>query len=123
MKNVWLNCLFMENLVDLVLYLAKQELAFRGDDESSNSLNKGNYKELFDIHFSRCSLEIKNHYNTIQNKFSGSSKIVQNDLIYSISAYLFNHIKQEVKDCIFYSVQMDDTTDIIQKTQYSIILR
>ena len=33
-------------LTDAVLYLAKQELPFRGHDESMNSLNRGNYREL-----------------------------------------------------------------------------
>ncbi|KAE9523127.1 hypothetical protein AGLY_016468, partial [Aphis glycines] len=122
-ENVRLNRLFMEHIIEIVIFLAKQELAFRGHDESSNSLNKGNYKELFEIFFSRCSLEIKNHYKSIQNKFSGLSKIIQNDLITCISEYLFSHIKQEIKQCMFYSVQIDDTTDITQKTQCSIILR
>jgi len=122
-ENVRLNRLFMVHLIDLVLYLSKQELALRGHDESSSSLNKGNYKELFEMFFSRFSLEIQNHYKTIQNKFSGTSKIIQNDLIFCISEYLFSHIKQEIKQCRFYSVQIDDTTDITQKTQCSIILR
>lgn len=122
-ENVRLNRLFMEHLIDIVLYLSKQELAFRGHDESNSSLNKGNYKELFEMLFSRCSLEIQNHYKTIQGKFSGTSKIIQNDIIFCISEYLSNHIKQEVKDCKFYSIQIDDTTDITQKTQCSVILR
>lgn len=82
-----LNRLFREHIIEIVIFLAKQELAFRGHDESSNSLNKGNYKELFEIFFSRCSLEIKNHYKSIQNKFSGLSKTIQNDLITCISEY------------------------------------
>lgn len=122
-ENVRLNRLFMEHLIDLVLYLSKQELALRGHDESSSSLNKGNYKELFEMFFSRFSLEIQNHYKTIQNKFSGTSKIIQNDLIFCISEYLSNHTKQEVRDSIFYSIQINDTTDITQKTQCSVILR
>jgi hypothetical protein len=65
--------------------LAKQELALRDHDESSSTLNKGNFKELFDMLFSRCLLEIKNHYKSIQNKFSGLSKTIQNDLITCIS--------------------------------------
>lgn len=113
----------MEHLIDIVLFLAKQELAFHGHDESSNSLNKGNFKELFEMHFSRCSLEIKNHYISIQNKFFGVSKTIQNDLITCISESLCTHIKQEIKQCLFYSIQIDDTTDITQKTQCSIILR
>lgn len=72
-ENVRLNRLFMEHLIDIVLFLGKQELAFRGHNESSNSLNKGNFKELFEMHMSRCSLEIHNHYKSIQNVFSGLS--------------------------------------------------
>ena len=34
------------NIVDAVLYLARQEMAFRRHDESSTSLNQGNYREL-----------------------------------------------------------------------------
>lgn len=78
-ENVRLNRLFMEHLIDLVLFLGKQELAFRGHDESSDSLNKGNFRELFDMHIIRCSQEIQNHYNSIKYIFSGMSKSIQND--------------------------------------------
>lgn len=71
-KNVKLNKLCMERLIDLVLFLAKQELAFRGHDDSPNSLNKGNFRELVDLHFSRCSSEVKNHYKTLKNKILGT---------------------------------------------------
>ena len=33
---------------EAVLFLSKQELAFRGHDESNDSLNKGNYRELLE---------------------------------------------------------------------------
>ncbi|KAL4120790.1 hypothetical protein QTP88_013411 [Uroleucon formosanum] len=81
-ENVRLNCLFMEHLIDLVLFLGKQELAFRG-----------------------------------------MSKSIRNDLISCISEFLINQIKNEIKQCKFYSIQIDDTTDISQKTQCSIIIR
>ena len=35
-------------LTDAVLYLSKQELPFRGHDESRDSLNKGNCRELLE---------------------------------------------------------------------------
>ncbi|KAL4084700.1 hypothetical protein QTP88_027624 [Uroleucon formosanum] len=122
-ENVRLNRLFMKHLIDLVLFLGKQELAFRGHDENSDSLNKGNFRELFDMHIIRCSQEIQNHYNSIKNIFSGMSKSIQNDLISCISEFLINQIKNEIKQCKFYSIQIDDTTDISQKTQCSIIIR
>jgi len=59
---------------NIVLFLGRQELAFRGHNESSSSLNKGNFKELFDMHIIRCSFEIQNHYKAIKNIFSGLSK-------------------------------------------------
>ncbi|KAL4107233.1 hypothetical protein QTP88_017616 [Uroleucon formosanum] len=122
-ENMRLNRLFMEHLIDLVLVLGKQELAFRGHDESSDSLNKGNFRELFEMHIIRCSREIQNHYNSIKNIFTGMSKSIQNDLISCISEFLINQIKNEIKQCKFYSIQIDDTTDISQKTQCSIIIR
>ncbi|KAL4112793.1 hypothetical protein QTP88_016522 [Uroleucon formosanum] len=122
-ENVRLNHLFMEHLIDLVLFLGKQELAFRGHDKSSDSLNKGNFRELFEMHIIRCSQEIQNHYNSIKNIFTGMSKSTQNDLISCISEFLINQIKNEIKQCKFYSIQIDDTTDISQKTQCSIIIR
>ncbi|KAL4149716.1 hypothetical protein QTP88_003593 [Uroleucon formosanum] len=51
------------------------------------------------------------------------SKSIQNDLISCISEFLINQIKNEIKQCKFYSIQIDDTTDISQKTQCSIIIR
>ena len=36
----------LKNITDAMLYLAKQELAFRGHDEFSDNLIQGNYREL-----------------------------------------------------------------------------
>ena len=45
-EGVRQNREMLNNISEAVLYLAKQELAFRGHDESSTSLNQGNYREL-----------------------------------------------------------------------------
>lgn len=45
-ENVRLNRLVMHTAIDTVLFLSKQELAFRGHDESISSQNRGNFKEL-----------------------------------------------------------------------------
>jgi len=74
---VRLNRLFVKHLVDLFLLAGQQELAFRGYDEHSTFFNKGNFKELFYMHFRSCTLEIQNHFNNIQNRFSGVSKVIQ----------------------------------------------
>ena len=38
----------LKRLIDTVIFLGKQELAFRGHDESKESNNKGNYIELLE---------------------------------------------------------------------------
>lgn len=63
--------------------------------------------------FSRCSLEIQNHYKTIQGKFSGTSKIIQNDIIFCIS-------KLKIVSFILFKLM---TQLILPKKQCSVILR
>lgn len=41
---------------------------------------------------------------------------IQNELISCISDHVLNYIKSEIKQCMFFSVQVDDTTDISKKT-------
>ena len=38
----------LKTISEVVLFLSKQELAFRGHDESNATLNKGNYRELLE---------------------------------------------------------------------------
>ena len=48
-EEVRQNRVTLKILSEAVLYLSKQELLFRGHDESSVSVNKGNYRELLEL--------------------------------------------------------------------------
>lgn len=122
-EKVRLNRMCLRTIINAVLYLSKQELPFRGHDEKSDSLNRGNFKELLNLLIENSPLEIKNHYEKIKNVFSGDSKTIQNELIDCISSYINDHIKNEIKNSQFFSLQIDDTTDITQMSQSSIIIR
>jgi len=39
----------LARLIDVICFLGKQELAFRGHREYEGSLNKGNYCEILDL--------------------------------------------------------------------------
>lgn len=122
-ENVRLNRLFLRTVVDTALYLAQQELAFRGHDESSESINRGNFKELLKLLISRDTPELKCHYEKIKSVFTGESKTIQNEVIECISDYINQHVKNELNGTAFFSVQVDDTTDIAQNSQCSVIIR
>ncbi|XP_072395241.1 zinc finger MYM-type protein 1-like [Diabrotica undecimpunctata] len=122
-ENIRLNRICLRTVIDAVLYLSKQELSFRGHDEKSDSSNRGNFKELLNLLIVQSPLETKNHYEKIKNVFSGESKTIQNELIECISGYINDNIISEIKNSPFFSLQIDDTTDITQMSQTSIILR
>lgn len=68
-------------------------------------------------------LKIQDHIRKIGSVFTGLSKTLQNDLIEWIANYVSKNINYEIKDCMFFSVQADDTTDITEKSQCAISVR
>ena len=129
-EEVRQNREMLKTIIEAVLFLSKQELAFRGHDESSSSLNKGNYRELleclskFDSVFDRrlhgrLSDEERGHLGV----FTGVSSDIQNDLIECIDGVIQDQINHEIDNCNFLSIQIDEATDISTKAQLSVIFR
>nr|CAI5852686.1 unnamed protein product [Callosobruchus analis] len=83
----------LKKLIDITIYLAGKDLAFRGHNESSESYNRGNYKELVSL-FEKYDDNFNKFINN--NVFSGTSKTIQNDLIDSVSYILKEHIESEI---------------------------
>ena len=48
-KRVAKNREYLKKLITNHLFLAKQNIVFRGHDESKGSLNKGNFLELLEL--------------------------------------------------------------------------
>ena len=65
----------LKRFIDVTSLLSGQDIAFRGHDEGENSVNRGNYKELFDV-FSRYDIILKPILDS--KSFSGLSKTIQN---------------------------------------------
>ena len=129
-EEVRQNREMLNTLSEAVLFLAKQEVAFRGHDESSSSLNKGNYRELlaligkFDSVFER---RLHGRLEAFERghvgSFTGVSADIQNDLIECIDSVIQDQIDTEIQNCTFLSIQLDETTDVSTKEQLSAIIR
>ena len=78
----------MKRLIDVVCYLAMQELAFRGHDERKASTNRGNYIELLNL-LAEYDEKLASHLKDA-SVFSGTSNHIQNDLIESISVVVLD---------------------------------
>ncbi|XP_060872929.1 zinc finger MYM-type protein 1-like isoform X1 [Metopolophium dirhodum] len=77
-EEVAKNRKYMSYLIEIVLYLAKQGISYRGHDEKCDSLNQGNFKELCNIVFSKFIPDFENFYN---KKNSQTSWKVQEEII------------------------------------------
>lgn len=71
-KQVYENRVYIEKLLKILLYLAKQGIAFRGHDESNVSNNQGNFLEL-------CNL-ISNFDQSFQNKLETNFNMCSHDI-------------------------------------------
>lgn len=60
----------LSHLTAITLYLTRQGMSFRGDDETSSSQNRGNFLELVEL-FSKYDSVIKLHLDAIKEKHFG----------------------------------------------------
>lgn len=67
--------------------------------------------------------ELLSHYEKISNVFTGQSKIIQNEIIHCVYEYIIDVIKSDNNDINYFAVISDDTTDIVEKSQYAITLK
>ena len=120
----------LKTISEAVLFLGKQELAFRGHDELYDSLNRGNYRELLEsfakfksVFQCRLHSEVTEGERVHSGVFTGISSDIQNDLIECIDSVLQDQIDKEIEKCKFVSIQADEITDVSTKEQLSVIIR
>ena len=125
-EKVKKNREILKRLIDCVMFLGKQELSFRGHNERAESTNRGNYVELLSF-LAENKLLWSNtdlHYHLSTNKvLPGTSGKIQNDLIYAIAEVMGEEIKMEMKKAPFVAVMVDETTDVGNVAQLTLVLR
>ncbi|KAL7395066.1 hypothetical protein ABVT39_009446 [Epinephelus coioides] len=108
-------------LIVAALYLARQEQAFRGHNEATSSSNRGNFVEL--VHaFVEFDTTLAEHLGS-STVFSGMSNTIQNDIVESIARVIQDETDKEINMSPFIAVQVDDTSDISNKCQLTVIIR
>lgn len=125
-RKVERNRHLMKRFIDTVVFLGKQELAFRGHDERPDSDNRGNYVESL-LYLSKYDSVMESHFEQCASNshpiFSGLSSDIQNDLINCVAAVISDTIKSEIGRAKFISVMIDETPDVSHREQLSVILR
>jgi hypothetical protein len=81
--NIRKNRLVLLQIIEVVILLGKQELTFRGHDESTSSINQGNFREMVNLLIKQ-NTELLSHYEKIINDFTGQSQTIQNEIIHYV---------------------------------------
>lgn len=127
-KQKWMRDI-LHRLLDVTLFLAHQNLPFRGHREDLLSENRGNFLELVKL-LSKYDPVLKEHVLRIEhavgnNKRVGSylSKGIQNEFI----SVLGNQVKQKILDDLaeakYFGILFDSTPDEAHIDQMSEVIR
>ncbi|KAM9311655.1 zinc finger MYM-type protein 1-like [Gastrophryne carolinensis] len=126
-KKKWRDIL--HRLLDITLFLAKQNLAFRGHKEDGSSLNKGNFLEMvellskYDPVLKEHLIRLKRHTCKLNVSVSYLSPQTQNEFI----SVLANHVKEkivtDIKSAKYFGIMFDSTPDVSHTDQMSEVIR
>lgn len=120
-ESVKSNRKVLEAVIDCTLFLAIHDLAFRGHDESTTSLNRGNFKDLLELR-AKDNLSLKAHMESA-TIWRGDSKTTQNELIRCIAEEIHAVICSEIQDTDFIAIEADETTDSSSQSQMTFVVR
>jgi len=109
----------LKDLINVNCFPAKQQLVFCSNDESSISSNRGNCVEL--LHTLAAKDERLSTHLETSTVFSGFSILIQNDLIAAIRDIVRYDIK-EISAAPFVAAEVDESTDVTNKAQISVIM-
>ncbi|XP_050530995.1 zinc finger MYM-type protein 1-like [Daktulosphaira vitifoliae] len=117
-KLVEMNRQYMRALIDIVLLLSRQGIAFRGHNETSSSLNQGNFKEICNL-LAKYNPDFDSKYC---EKTSYSSHRIQDELIEISSNYVRNIIINEIENAVSCSIMCDEAR-CFKEEQMSLCVR
>lgn len=110
-------------IIDAILFLAKNNLAFRGTTSQINSGNSGNFLSLIQL-MSKYSPPLALHVSRLKSySTSYLSPMIQNEFIELTGTTVRNEILKNIRDRKFFSIMFDATPDVSHQEQISQIIR
>ncbi|XP_030066678.1 zinc finger MYM-type protein 1-like [Microcaecilia unicolor] len=125
-KN-WRDILY--RLLDVIMFLAKQNLPFRGHREDRSSANKGNFLELIEL-LSNYDPVLKEHFVKINQTVSSERRVtsylspkIQNEFIHLLGNYVKENIVADIKKAKYFGILFDSTPDVSHTDQMCEVIR
>eukprot|EP00795_Rhopilema_esculentum_P014860 gene14860-5984_t len=128
-EKVESNRQYLQIIIECIMFAAQQNIAVRGHEEARQNIwevsdiNRGNFLELLHL---RCR-DLPWLKEKLQNQFKShaqwTSPSIQNELIGILSDQVLERTLTEIKSCKFYSIIVDETSDMSKVEQVSIFIR
>ncbi|XP_040286004.1 zinc finger MYM-type protein 1-like [Bufo bufo] len=126
-REKWRDVLY--RLLDVTLFLAQQNLPFRGHKEDITSANKGNFMELVEL-LSNYDPVLKEHFVRIkQSVISGTrvnsylSSKIQNKFICLLGNHVKEKIVADIRKAKYFGILFDSTPDMSHIDQMCEVIR
>ncbi|CAF2168304.1 unnamed protein product [Rotaria magnacalcarata] len=118
-------------IIETIIFCGKQNIALRGHRDDGNkieengifSANDGNFRALLQYRIQSRDEVLRQHLEKCNKNASYISKTIQNQIISIIGELILKQIIEEVKQAHFYTVLLDETTDISNVEQASLCIR
>jgi len=112
----------IQKKLDAIMYLARQGLALRGDDETEESSNRRNFVALLSL-LTSVDSEFGEQFQTLPSNAKYTSPEIKNEVISIIASQIRENICCEAASAAMIAITVDDTKDISQKEQISLCIR
>lgn len=126
-KKRWRDIL--HRLLDIVLFLARMNLPFRGHRESVDSDNKGNFLELVEF-LSNYDLTLKEHFTRIRTAIPSQGRVTsylspstQNEFIHLLGEHLKKEIIKDIRKAKYFGIMFDSTPEVSHTDQMCEVIR
>jgi len=118
-------------IVETIIMCGRQELALRGSNDSGDvgfgcpepEENDGNFRSLLRMRYNCGDKNLIHHVQNLAKNATYFSPDIQNELIETCGTLIQQKIVEDVKTAKYFSVLLDETTDISTKEQVSLCLR
>jgi hypothetical protein len=115
------NRLQLKVSIDVVRVLALQGIAFRGRDESSTSVNRGNFLEILDV-VASYDKKVAEVIAKAPKNATYTSPQIQKEILHVFSMKVMNAIREEIGDAKF-CIIVDEARDESMREQMAVVIR
>ncbi|ESQ28986.1 hypothetical protein EUTSA_v10024135mg [Eutrema salsugineum] len=108
--------------IDASRYLLRQGLSFRAHDESVESDNKGNFKQLLKYTAEQNEVVGKVTLENAPKNNQMTSPPIQKDIVHCFAEEVVKSIIEEIDHCVF-GLLVDESADVSHKEQMAVVFR